>query len=383
MSTATSTDTQSPELHPADSHDLIRVHGARVNNLKDINVEIPKRRLTVFTGVSGSGKSSLVFGTIAAESQRMINETYSAFVQGFMPTLARPDVDVLDGLTTAIIVDQERMGANPRSTLGTVTDADAMLRILFSRLGSRTSAGPARSRSTSPRCTGRRVTSNGRQDRSRRAQLRRHRRDVPALRGPRRRLRHRPDRPLRREQVAQRGRVHHPRLQHGRLVRADLPRIRLLRPGQADQEVHQGELHDLLYKEPTKIKVEGINLTYEGLIPTIQKSMLSKDVDSLQPHVRAFVERAVVFTTCPDCDGTRLSEAARSSKINGVSIANACAMQISDLAEWVRGIDEPSVAPLLDRCSETLDSFVEIGLGYLSLDRPSRTCRAARRSARR
>jgi excinuclease ABC A subunit len=366
---------QSPGLHLADSHDLIRVHGARVNNLKDISVEIPKRRLTVFTGVSGSGKSSLVFGTIAAESQRLINETYSAFVQGFMPTLARPDVDVLDGITTAISVDQERMGSNPRSTVGTATDADAMLRILFSRIakphigspgaysfnvasvhgsggitverGDKTitkSASFSRTGGMCPRCEGRGSISDF---------------DLSALYDDGKSLNE--------------GALSIPGYSmdgwYGRIFRG----CGFFDPDKPIKKFNKRELHDLLYKEPTKIKVEGINLTYAGLIPSIQKSMLSKDVDAMQPHIRAFVERAVVFTTCPDCDGTRLSEAARSSKIDDVSIADASAMQISDLADWVRGLDEPSVAPLLVALGNTLDSFVEIGLGYLSLNRPSGT----------
>jgi excinuclease UvrABC ATPase subunit len=375
MSTATTTDTRSPARHVADSHDVIRVHGARVNNLRDVSVEIPKRRLTVFTGVSGSGKSSLVFGTIAAESQRMINETYSAFVQGFMPTLARPDVDVLDGLTTAIIVDQERMGANPRSTVGTATDANAMLRILFSRLGqphigspqafsfnvaSVSGAGAVtferggetvkerRSFTLTggmcPRCEGMGSVTDF---------------DVSQLYDDSKSLNE--------------GALTIPGYSmdgwYGRIFRS----CGFFDPDKPIRTYTKKELRDLLYKEPTKIKVEGINLTYEGLIPRIQKSFLAKDVDALQPHIRAFVERAVTFTVCPDCGGTRLSEAARSSKIHGISIADACAMQISDLAGWVRTLDEPSVAPLLGALGETLDSFVEIGLGYLSLDRSSGT----------
>ena len=361
--------------HAADSHDLIRVIGARVNNLSDVSVEIPKRRLTVFTGVSGSGKSSLVFGTIAAESQRLINETYSAFVQGFMPNLGRPDVDVLDGLTTAIIVDQERMGANIRSTVGTATDANAMLRILFSRLGqphigssqafsfnvaSISGAGAVtlekggvttkerRSFSITggmcPRCEGTGSVTDF---------------DLTALY----------DDSL---SIAE-GALTIPGYSmdgwYGRIYRgcgffdADKP----------IKDFTKKELAALLYKEPTKIKVEGINVTFEGLIPKIQKSFLSKDVDAMQPHIRAFVERAVTFATCPECGGSRLSEAARSSKIKGINIADACAMQISDLAIWVRELDEPSVAPLLANLRHTLDSFVEIGLGYLSLERPAGT----------
>ncbi|QSI48779.1 ATP-binding cassette domain-containing protein [Thermobispora bispora] len=361
-------------VHVADSHDVIRVHGARENNLKNISIEIPKRRLTVFTGVSGSGKSSLVFDTIAAESQRLINETYSAFVQGFMPTVHRPDVDVLDGLTTAIIVDQRRIGADPRSTVGTVTDANALLRILFSRLG-RPHIGPpsafsfnvpsvrasgvitvergsgettkqtfSRAGGMCPRCEGRGSVTDF---------------DLSQLYDENKSINE--------------GALTIPGYSadgwYGRIFRG----CGFFDPDKPIREFTERELHDLLYKEPTKIKVDGVNLTYEGLIPRIKKSFLSKDVDALQPHVRAFVERAVTFTVCPGCDGTRLNEAARSSKIKGISIADACAMQISDLAEWVRGLDEPSVRPLLAALQQTLDSFVEIGLGYLSLDRPSGT----------
>jgi excinuclease UvrABC ATPase subunit len=366
---------RSPALHAADSHEVIRVHGARENNLKDVSIEIPKRRLTVFTGVSGSGKSSLVFDTIAAESQRLINETYSAFVQGFMPTLARPDVDVLDGLTTAIIVGQDRLGTDPRSTVGTATDANAMLRILFSRLGkphigspqafsfnvaSISGAGAVtlekggktvkerRSFSITggmcPRCEGRGAVNDF---------------DLSALYDESKSLN---DGALTIPGYSMEG-------WYGRIFRG----CGFFDPDKPIRKYTKKELNDLLYKEPTKIKVEGVNLTYSGLIPTIQKSMLSKDVDAMQPHIRAFVERAVTFTTCPECDGTRLSELARSSKINGTNIAEACAMQISDLAEWVKGLDEPGVAPLVAALQHSLDSFVEIGLGYLSLDRPSGT----------
>src|SRR5690242_14826756 len=372
---ATRTDTRPQELHAADSHDLIRVLGARVNNLKDVSVEIPKRRLTVFTGVSGSGKSSLVFGTIAAESQRLINETYSAFVQGFMPTLARPEVDVLEGLTTAIIVDQQRMGSNPRSTVGTATDADAMLRILFSRLGKPHIGSPgafsfnvasvsgsggitvqrgdktrtekasfSRIGGMCPRCEGRGSVNDF---------------DLGALYDESKSLNE--------------GALTIPGYSmdgwYGRIFRGS----GYFDPDKPIKKFNKRELNDLLYREPTKIKVEGINLTYAGLIPSIQRSMLSKDVDAMQPHIRAFVERAVVFTTCPDCEGTRLSEATRSSKVAGVSIADVSAMQITDLSDWVRGLDEPSVAPLLDALGDLIDSFVEIGLGYLSLNRPSGT----------
>ncbi|MFI5497835.1 ATP-binding cassette domain-containing protein [Nocardia asteroides] len=373
MSTAKKTSTATVE--PADSHDLIRVHGARVNNLRDISVEIPKRRLTVFTGVSGSGKSSLVFGTIAAESQRLINETYSAFVQGFMPSQSRPDVDVLEGLTTAILVDQSRLGADPRSTVGTVTDANAMLRILFSRLGdphigssqafsfnvaSISGSGAVavekhgvtvkerRSFSITggmcPTCEGKGTVNDI---------------DLTQLYDENKSL---DEGPFTIPGYSMDGWM-------GRIYKGS----GFFDPAKPIKKYTKKQLADLLYKEPTKIKVDGINLTYEGLIPKIRKSMLSKDVEALQPHVRAFVERAVTFGTCPDCDGTRLSAEARSSKIDGISIADACAMQITDLAEWVKGIEDPSVAPLLESLRQTLDSFVEIGLGYLSLSRPSGT----------
>ncbi|MEO9103346.1 MAG: excinuclease ABC subunit UvrA [Terrimesophilobacter sp.] len=362
-------------VHVADGHDLIRVQGARANNLKNVSVNIPKRRLTAFTGVSGSGKSSLVFNTIAAESQRMINETYSTFVQGFMPTLARPDVDVLDGLTTAIIVDQERMGANPRSTVGTATDANALLRILFSRLGkphigspqafsfnvaSISGAGAVTferggekvkerrefsiTGGMCPRCEG---TGNVTDF------------DLTALYDDSKSLAE--------------GAITIPGYSmdgwYGRIYKSS----GYFDPDKPISKFTKKELNDLLHREPTKIKVEGINLTYEGLIPKIQRSMLSKDKEAMQPHIRAFVEKAITFTTCPECKGTRLNEGARSSTINGINIAEACAMQISDLAEWVSGIEDDSVAPLLGTLRHTLDSFVGIGLGYLSLDRPSGT----------
>jgi excinuclease UvrABC ATPase subunit len=349
MSMATRTDTQSPALHAADSHDLIRVQGARENNLKDVSVEIPKRRLTVFTGVSGSGKSSLVFDTIAAESQRLINETYSAFVQGFMPTLARPEVDVLDGLTTAIIVDQERMGANARSTVGTATDANAMLRIVFSRLGE-PSAGPSFHYSFNlpagacPGCEGMGSVTDI---------------DLTQLYDESKSLAE--------------GAITIPGYTaDGWMVRI-YAESGFLDPDKPIRDYTDTELHDFLHREPTKVKFSNINLTYEGLLPRVQKSFLSKDREAMQPHIRAFVDRAVTFTACPECGGTRLNEAARASRIRGINIADACAMQISDLAEWVRGLDEPSVAPLLATLQQTLDSFVEIGLGYLSLERPSGT----------
>jgi excinuclease UvrABC ATPase subunit len=375
MSTATRTDTQSPALQVADSHDLIRVQGARVNNLKDVSVELPKRRLTVFTGVSGSGKSSLVFDTIAAESQRLINETYSAFVQGFMPTLARPEVDLLDGLTTAIIVDQERMGSNPRSTVGTATDANAMLRILFSRLG-KPHIGPSNAFSfniPSVRASGAITVERGAKTRAEKATFTRLGGMCPRCEGMGSvtdfDLSALYDDSLSLNQGALTIPGYSMDGWYGRIYRGS----GFFDPDKPIRKYTKKELHDLLHKEPTKIKVDGINLTYEGLIPRIQKSFLSKDVDALQPHIRAFVERAVTFTTCPDCDGTRLSKEARSSKIKGKNLADVCAMQISDLGDWVRGLDEPSVAPLLTGLQHLLDSFAEIGLGYLSLDRPSGT----------
>jgi excinuclease UvrABC ATPase subunit len=360
--------------HRADSHDLIRVQGARVNNLKDISVEIPKRRLSVFTGVSGSGKSSLVFGTIAAESQRLINETYSAFVQGFMPTLARPDVDVLDGLTTAIIVDQERMGANARSTVGTATDANAMLRILFSRLA-KPHIGPPTAYSfnvPTRKASGAMTVDKGKGERIVVRDIVYHGGMCPRCEG----MGHVNDIDL--AQLFDDSKSLHEGALKIPGYTADGWYMRTfaaigIDPDKPIRKYTNKERHLLLHQEPTKVKVEKLNLTYEGLIPRIQKSFLSKDVDALQPHIRAFVERAVTFKTCPECDGTRLNEAARASKIKGKNIADVCAMQINDLAEWVHSLKEPSVAPLLANLTHTLDSFVEIGLGYLSLDRPSGT----------
>lgn len=373
---ATRTDSQSSGPHVADSHDVIRVHGARENNLKDVSIEIPKRRLTVFTGVSGSGKSSLVFDTIAAESQRLINETYSAFLQGFMPNRARPEVDVLDGLTTAIAVDQQRMGGDPRSTVGTATDANAMLRILFSRLG-KPHIGPPSAYSfntASVRASGAITVERGAKTKAQKATYERTGGMCNRCEG--------------------RGKVSDidltqlyddsKSLSEGAFTipgwKSDsqwtvqlYAQSGFVDPDKPIREYTKKELHAFLYGEPVKIKVNGINLTYEGLIPKIQKSFLAKDKEAMQPHIRAFVERAVTFTVCPECDGTRLSEGARSSKIGDISIADACAMEIRDLAEWVRKLSEPSVAPLLTALQGTLDSFVEIGLGYLSLDRPAGT----------
>ncbi|WBB79759.1 excinuclease ABC subunit UvrA [Micromonospora sp. WMMD882] len=367
--------TSGADRHVADSHDLIRVQGARENNLKDVDVELPKRRLTVFTGVSGSGKSSLVFGTIAAESQRMINETYSAFVQGFMPTLARPDVDVLDGITTAIIVDQERMGGNVRSTVGTATDANAMLRILFSRLGE-PYVGPSNAFSfnvPSVRSSGTITVERGADVTAERRTFTRAGGMCPRCEGTGAVTDFDRTQLYDDSKSLNEGALTIPGYSvdgwYGRIFAGS----GFLDPDKPIREYTEKELRDLLYREATRIKVDNVNVTYEGLIPKIQKSFLAKDVDSLQPHVRAFVERAVTFTTCPDCAGTRLNETARSARIRGRTIADLCAMQISDLADWIRDLDEPSVAPLLGKLRHTLDSFVEIGLGYLSLDRPSGT----------
>ena len=366
----------SAALHAADRHDLIRVHGARVNNLKDVSVELPKRRLTVFTGVSGSGKSSLVFGTIAAESQRLINETYSTFVQGFMPTMARPDVDVLDGLTTAILVDQERMGTNPRSTVGTATDANAMLRILFSRLGKPHIGSPQAFAFNVPsvRASGSITVDRGEgKTKTERATFNRLGGMCSRCEGMGRVSDFDLTQMYDDSQSLNEGALSIPGYSmegwYGRIFRG----CGYFDPDKPIKKFTKKELHDLLHREPTKIKVDGINLTYSGLIPQIQKSFLSKDVEAMQPHVRAFVDRVVTFTTCPACDGTRLSEGALSSKLKGINIADACAMQITDLADWVRGLKEPSVAPLLAALQATLESFVDIGLGYLSLERPSGT----------
>ncbi|MFE7428435.1 ATP-binding cassette domain-containing protein [Streptomyces sp. NPDC057545] len=384
MSMAKRTDTQSPAPHIADSHDLIRVHGARENNLKDISIEIPKRRLTVFTGVSGSGKSSLVFDTIAAESQRLINETYSAFVQGFMPTSARPEVDVLEGLTTAIVVDQQRMGSDPRSTVGTATDANAMLRILFSRLGQPHIGSPNAFSFNVPsvRASGAITVERGNK-KTEKVTFTRTGGMCPGCEGRGAVTALDPAQLYDDAKSLGEGALTIPGYKAGGWNYRLYTESGLFDPDKPIREYTAKELHDLLHHEPTRMKIAGINMTYEGLIPRVQKSMLSKDREAMQPHIREFVDRAVTFTTCPECGGTRLSEAARSSKIEGISIADACAMQISDLAEWVHALDEPSsgspntrysmVAPLLTALGRTLDSFVEIGLGYLSLDRPSGT----------
>ncbi|QUQ64834.1 ATP-binding cassette domain-containing protein [Kutzneria sp. CA-103260] len=365
----------SKKAHAADSHDLIQVVGARENNLRDISVEIPKRRLTVFTGVSGSGKSSLVFGTIAAESQRMINETYSAFVQGFMPNLSRPDVDVLEGLTTAIIVDQQRLGADPRSTVGTATDANAMLRILFSRLGKPHIGSPQAFSFNVASVSGAGAVTlekGGRQVKEKRAF------SITGGMCPRCEGRGSvTDIDLTQlyddTKSLNEGALTIPGYTPGGWNYRLYASSGFVDPDKAIRRYTKRELNDFLHSDPVRMKIEGINMTYEGLLPRIQKSMLSKDKEGMQPHIRAFVDRAVTFTVCPDCGGTRLNEGARSSKIKKISIADACAMQISDLAQWVRELKEPSVTPLLEKLGHTLDSFVEIGLGYLALDRPAAT----------
>ncbi|WP_030689820.1 excinuclease ABC subunit UvrA [Streptomyces globisporus] len=374
MNNAQGADARASAPHAADRHDLIRVHGARENNLKDVSIEIPKRRLTVFTGVSGSGKSSLVFDTIAAESQRLINETYSAFVQGFMPTLARPEVDVLEGLTTAIIVDQQRLGADPRSTVGTATDANAMLRILFSRLGE-PHIGPPSAYSfnvPSVRASGAITVERGNK-KTERATFERTGGMCPGCEGRGTVSEIDLTRLYDDSKSLAEGALTVPGYTPGGWNHRLYAESGLVDQDKPIREYTEKELADFLHHDPVRMKIAGINMTYEGLIPRIQKSFLAKDKEGMQPHIRAFVERAVTFTTCPDCDGTRLSEGARASKIGRISIADACAMQISDLAAWVRGLDEPSVAPLLTALQLTLDSFVEIGLGYLSLDRPAGT----------
>ncbi|HEY7013944.1 MAG TPA: excinuclease ABC subunit UvrA, partial [Streptosporangiaceae bacterium] len=372
---ATRTDPQAPARRAADSHDLIRVHGARVNNLKDVSVELPKRRLTVFTGISGSGKSSLVFDTIAAESQRLINETYSAFVQGFMPTLARPEVDVLEGLTTAITVDQQRMGTDPRSTVGTATDAYAMLRILWSRLG-QPHIGSAQAFSFNVAS----ISGAGAVKFERGGKTVKERRSFNIIGGQCPRCEGRgtvTDIDLSQlydeTKSLSEGAITVPGYTGGGWNSRLYAESGFYDPDKPIREFTKKELDDLLHHDPVRMKIAGINMTYEGLIPRIQRSMLSKDPEAMQPHVRAFADRAVTFTTCPECDGSRLSQEARSSKIKGISIADACAMQISDLAGWVDDLDEPSAAPLLAALKGTLDSFTEIGLGYLSLNRPAAT----------
>ncbi|MDN6123055.1 MAG: excinuclease ABC subunit UvrA [Brevibacterium sp.] len=357
--------------HSADSHELIRVQGARENNLRDIGVDIPKRRLTVFTGVSGSGKSSLVFSTIAAESQRLINETYSAFVQGFMPAMARPEVDVLEGLTTAIIVDQERIGANPRSTVGTVSDINAKLRTLFSRraepnLGSTnaysfnvaTISGKGavtidkgvdkqvgrRTFSVNggmcPRCEGMGTATDI---------------DIAEV--------------VDESKSLDEGAITIPGYKPGGWNVRFYSDSGYFDPDKAIADYTDEERHYLLRAEGEKIVIKGTNTTFDGLIPRIRRSFLSKDRDAMQKHVREFVDRAVVYTQCPECEGTRLNAAARGSRLAGLSIAEACAMQISDLLDWLVQVDSGGVRPLVRSLAADVQAFVDIGLGYLSLDR--------------
>lgn len=360
----------------SDVHDVIRVRGARENNLKNVDLDVPKRRLTVFTGVSGSGKSSLVFGTIAAESQRLINETYPTFVQQFMGELSRPEVDALENLSATIRVDQERMGANARSTVGTATDVHAMLRVLFSRIG-QPHVGSSQAFSFNvPSISGAGAVTHA--TGAKKGQKERRSFEItggmcPECEG----LGQVSDIDL--DQLVDKTLS----LNAGAILvpgyTADGWMVRVFSESgflDADKPIEQfteQERNDFLYREQTKIRIANTNMTYEGLVPKITKSMLQKDRDALQPHIRAFVDRAVTFVACPACEGTRLNEGARSSRIDGVNIADAAAMQITDLAAWVRTVDDPSVAPLVQGLRETLDSFVHIGLGYLSLDRASGT----------
>ncbi|RFU37329.1 excinuclease ABC subunit UvrA [Actinomadura logoneensis] len=333
--------------HTADGHDVIEVRGARENNLAEVSLDIPKRRLTVFTGVSGSGKSSLVFGTIAAESQRLINETYTAFVQSYMPAVPRPDVDALRNLSAAIVVDQERMGGNARSTVGTATDASAMLRLVFSRLGvPHVGTSSAFSFNTAegmcPRCEGLGKVS-----------------DIDL------------DQLFDRDLSLNEGAVTVPNFGVGTWYWKNIVQSGFVDPDVKLRDFTPQQWDDFLHKPATKIELNGLNTNYEGLLVKVRRLYLSKDKEAAQPHIRAFVERAVTFTACPDCGGARLNPAALSSKIDGMSIADCSALQITDLAAFVRKLDAPSVAPLLATLRETLESLVEVGLGYLSLDRAS------------
>ncbi|ADB32614.1 ABC transporter related protein [Kribbella flavida DSM 17836] len=333
----------------ADSHDVIQVRGARENNLSGVSLDIPKRRLTVFTGVSGSGKSSLVFDTIAAESQRLINETYTAFVQNFMPSLSRPDVDALRNLSAAIIVDQERIGANARSTVGTATDAHTMLRILFSRIGTPPAGPPSafsfnRAEGMCPGCEGLGKSTEI---------------DLDEL--------------VDRDRTLNEDAIKAPGFGVGTWYWQLFAQSGLFDPDLPLRDYPAEQWQQFLYQPSTKVKVGTSNLTFEGLVVKVKRQYLSKDLDALQSQARAFADRALKLAECPDCGGSRLNEAARAVRINGVGIAECSAMQISDLAEFVRGITDPSVGPLLDNLRETLQSMVEIGLGYLSLDRESST----------
>ncbi|MFN3950757.1 ATP-binding cassette domain-containing protein [Microbacterium sp.] len=359
-----------------DAHDVIRVRGARENNLKNVDLDVPKRRLTVFTGVSGSGKSSLVFGTIAAESQRLINETYPTFVQQFMGELSRPDVDALENMSATIRIDQERMAANARSTVGTATDVHAMLRVLFSRLG-QPHVGSSQAFSFNvPSVSGAgavTIATGARKGQKERRSFEITGGMCPECEG----LGQVSDIDI--DQLVDSSRS----LNEGAILvpgyTADGWMVRVfsesgfLDPDKPVRDFTAEEREAFLYREQTKVRIASTNMTYEGLVPKVTKSMLQKDRDALQPHVRAFVDRAVTFVACPACAGTRLNEGARSSRIGDVNIADAAAMQITDLAAWVRTIDDPTVAPLVQGLRETLDAFVHIGLGYLSLDRSSGT----------
>lgn len=362
-------------MHSADSHDMIRVHGAHENNLKNISVDIPKRRLTVFTGVSGSGKSSLVFGTIAAESQRLINETYSAFVQGFMPTLARPDVDLLEGITTAIIVDQEQMGSNPRSTVGTATDATAMLRILFSRIAEPNAGGPGAYSFNVPSVSASGAITVGKNNDAKKEKVSFKRTGgmCPACSGMGRASEIKLEELYDADLSLDDGALTIPGYTTGGWNQRMYAESGLFPADKPIKDFTEEELHDFLHLEPTKLKIAGINMTYEGLLLRIRKSMLNKDPEGMQKHIRTFVDRAVIFVPCPECGGTRLAQHALDSRINGKNIADLCSMEVRELAEWIKSVDAPEVAPLLRGLTETLENFVAIGLGYLQLDRPAGT----------
>lgn len=362
-------------MHSADSHDMIRVHGAHENNLKNISVDIPKRRLTVFTGVSGSGKSSLVFGTIAAESQRLINETYSAFVQGFMPTLARPDVDLLEGITTAIIVDQEQMGSNPRSTVGTATDATAMLRILFSRIAEPNAGGPGAYSFNVPSVSASGAITVGKNSDAKKEKVSFKRTGgmCPACSGMGRASEIKLEELYDADLSLDDGALTIPGYTTGGWNQRMYAESGLFPADKPIKDFTEEELHDFLHLEPTKLKIAGINMTYEGLLLRIRKSMLNKDPEGMQKHIRTFVDRAVIFVPCPECGGTRLAQHALDSRINGKNIADLCSIEVRELAEWIKSVDAPEVAPLLRGLTETLENFVAIGLGYLQLDRPAGT----------
>jgi excinuclease UvrABC ATPase subunit len=355
--------------------DAIRVRGAQENNLRNVSVDLPKRKIVVFTGVSGSGKSSLVFDTIAAESKRLIDETYPAFLQGFMPSLARPDVDSLEGLTAAIVVDQERLGANPRSTVGTVTDANAILRVLYSKCGSPYVGPPTAFAFNVPTTTVSGVAQTERAGGRVEKDVVAHRTYLggmcPRCEG--------------RGQISEidlaavvdeskslnEGAILVPGYTADGWMVKQYAESGLFDPNLPIARYTKAKRDEFLYGEPKKVKVSGINMPVEGLIPKISKSIFAKDPAQVQPHIRAFMERAATFGTCPDCDGTRLAAGVRKCLIGGKSIAEVCAMQISDLAAWLDTLRLPEVGPLLKALRAIVDAFVTLGLGYLSLDRPS------------